>query len=384
MRIVVTGLIAQYPFGGVIWDYLHYLLGFRGLGHEVWYLEDSGAWPYDPIAQTYVADGRRNAARLQEILQKFGLGCHWVYRDGSTNRYWGAGEEVARDLVRNADLLVNVSGAAYLAGYEQGGCLWVYLDQDPLFTQVRLLTDARAAEGVLRHHCHFTLGLCVGRSGCLVPEAGLVWRKTLPPVALECWPFATEPPQLGYTTIMNWASYLPCFWQGMSFGQKDREFWRFRELPRLSRRVLTIAMGQGIGKRRPTQLLQELGWEIVEPDCVVPDEEKYQAFIRLSLAEWSVAKEGYVRSSSGWFSGRTACYLASGRPAIVEDTGWSEELPSGEGLFAFRTLEDCVGAMEAVESDYDSHRQKARVIAENYFEARRVCQELILEAGRPV
>jgi hypothetical protein len=383
VRIVVTGLIAQYPFGGVIWDYLHYLLGFQALGHEVYYLEDSGMWPYSVEGRTYGPDCTPNVASLAKILGRFSLGSHWVYRDGASGRYFGAGEEAARELVRASDVLVNVSGAADLSRYEPGSCLWVYLDQDPMFTQVGLLSKPAALDAVRRHHCHFTLGLCLGQPDCLVPDAGILWRKTLPPVSLEHWPFVPDPPSLGYTSILNWCSYDPCVWRGRRYGQKDREFWRFRRLPKASRRLLTMAMGEGPGAHRPTAALQALGWEILEPQEAVPDEESYQRFISSSRAEWSVAKEGYVRSRSGWFSGRTACYLASGRPAIVQDTGWSRFLPSGAGLFAFRRLRDCLAAMEAIEEEYLKHRVAARRIAQRYLEAASVCRELLLEAGRP-
>jgi hypothetical protein len=382
VRIVVTGLLGQFAFGGVSWDYIQYLLGFRALGHEVWYLEDSGAWPYDPVRQTHVADCVFNVNYLGSLMEEFGFGDRWIYRNGADQKFHGAGEAAARDLIKHGDLLVNVSSAGYLNDYEFGVKHRMFIDGDPMFCQVGLL-DPKNADYTARvraHDSHFTFGLCVGERDCLAPETGIAWKKTVQPIALDYWPFQEAEPVDRFSTVMNWASYLPVEWEGKRYGQKDLEFERFKTLPRLTSQRLEMAMGQGIGSKRPTQELRDLGWTIVEAGEVLPDHRSYHEFLRGSKAEWSVAKHGYVAGRTGWFSCRTACYLALGRPAVVQETGWSEHLPSGEGVIAFSTLEEAVTAIDDINDHYAEHQAAARALAVQYFEAKKVCADLLEQA----
>jgi hypothetical protein len=383
MKIVVTGLLAQYPFGGVTWDYIQYLLGFRALGHEVWYLEDSGVWPYDPVDQTYTEDCSRNVAALAQIMADFDLADRWIYRNGANGQFYGLGDSVARELLAHADVVANVSGAALLQDYELGSSHLMFLDGDPMFTQLGLVDETKPdyAANLRRYHSHFSFGLNIGQPDCLVPTGGIVWRPTVQPISLAHWPVAPQPPQRGYTTVMNWASYAPKAWQGHIYGQKDLEFQKFLDLPKYSPVTFELAMGQGPGRTRPTEKLRELGWTILEPDEIVPDYRRYHDFISDSRAEWSVAKHGYVQSRSGWFSCRTACYLAAGRPAVVQDTGWSRYLPDEGGVLPFRSIEECVAQIERIEKDYSQHQRLARALAEERFSAEKVCAALLRDAG---
>ena len=181
---------------------------------------------------------------------------------------------------------------------------------------------------------------------------------------------------------MNWSSYLPIEWQGKPYGQKDLEFQKFKSLPSLTPQRLEMAMGQGIGSKRPTEELRALGWIILEAGDVLPDYEKYHEFLRTSKAgEWSIAKHGYVAGRTGWFSCRTACYLALGRPAVVQETGWSDYIPSGDGVIAFSTMDEAVEAIADINDHYDEHQAAARALAEQYFEAKKVCADLLARAG---
>jgi hypothetical protein len=383
VRIVVTGLLGQYAFGGVTWDYIQYLLGFRALGHEVWYLEDSGTWPYDPVQETYHADCSYNTNYLNSIMTEFGLGDRWIYRNGADGKFHGAGEAAGRDLIKNGDLLVNVSSAGWLRDYEFGVKHQMFIDGDPMFCQVGLLDPKHAdyAARVRSHDSHFTFGLNIGGPGCLAPETGIRWKKTVQPVSLEHWPFQAGEPLDRFTTVMNWASYEPVEWAGKIYGQKDLEFEKFRDLPKRTPQPLEMAMGRGIGGRRPTEELRALGWTIHEAGVVLPDHLTYRDFLRTSKAEWSVAKHGYVAGLTGWFSCRTACYLALGRPAVVQETGWSDYIPAGQGVLAFSTLEEAVEAIADVNDHYAEHQAAARALAEQYFDARKVCADLLAQAG---
>jgi len=383
VRIVVTGLLGQYAFGGVTWDYLQYLLGFRGLGHDVWYLEDSGAWPYDPVRQTYGEDSTYNTDYLHGIMTEFGFGDRWIYRNGATGKFHGAGETAARDVIKNGDLLVNVSSAGWLKDYDFGVKHQMFIDGDPMFCQVGLLDPKNAdyAARVRAHDSHFTFGLNVGRPGCLAPETGIRWKKTVQPIALDQWPVQDDIVADRFTTVMNWSSYLPIEFEGKSYGQKDLEFEKFKLLPKQTPQRLEMAMGQGIGSKRPTEELRSLGWIILEAGDVLPDHRSYREFLRTSKAEWSVAKHGYVAGRTGWFSCRTACYLALGRPAVVQETGWSDTIPAGEGLLAFSTLEEAVAAIADINDHYAEHQAAARALAVQFFEAKKVCADLLAQAG---
>ena len=379
MRIIVTGLVGQYPFGGVIWDYLQYLLGFRALGHEVLYLEDSGAWPYDPEAGTITDDCSFALKSLHKIFGDFDLASSWVYRNGADGKFYGAGEKVARDWLRHGDLLVNVSSAGWLRDYDLRVGHKMFIDGDPMFCQIGLLdgSDPLYAGRLRDHDSHFTFGLSVGQPGCPVPVDGITWKPTVQPVVLEQWPQTPAPDEAPWTTVMNWASYKPKIWEGLPYGQKDLEFGKYTDLPKMSQAHLRIAMGLGVDGKRPAEKLKMLGWDLVEPQEVVPDHQAYRRFLQNSRGEWSVAKHGYVAAQTGWFSCRSACYLALGRPVVVEETGWSRHLPSGKGAIPFSTMAEAVEGLKQASLDYPSHSKAARSIAQEYFEAKKVCQDLI-------
>ena len=379
VRIIVTGLVGQYPFGGVIWDYLQYLLGFRALGHEVLYLEDSGAWPYDPEAGTVTDDCSFALRSLKKIFADFGIPDAWVYRNGADGKFHGAGEARARDWLRHGDLLVNVSSAGWLRDYDLRVGHRMFIDGDPMFCQIGLLdgSDPLYAGRLRDHDSHFTFGLSVGTTGCPVPTDGITWKPTVQPVAMDHWPQSPPPPKAPWTTVMNWASYRPKIWEGRPYGQKDLEFEKFLNLPALTPAKLRIAMGLGVDGKRPAERLRNLGWDLVEPQEVVPDHLTYREFLQSSVGEWSVAKHGYVAGQTGWFSCRSACYLALGRPVVVEETGWSRHLPAGKGALAFRDAAEAAEGIAQVSSDYPAHAQAARKMAVEFFEAKKVCQDLL-------
>jgi len=384
MRIVVTGLIGQYAFGGVTWDYIQYVLGFRALGHDVWYLEDSATWAYDPVKMEPSADCSHNVAYLGRIMEEFGMADRWIYRNEPDGRYYGITDEATVDrLLAESDILANVSGACWLRPATAKVKTKLFLDGDPMFTHIKLSRGSKDyIDRVAAHEKHYTFGLNVGKPGCLAPTSGYQWRPTVQPIALEWWdrelvPAADCPSRGTWTTVMNWASYKPEEFEGHTYGQKDVEFLRFAELPSRTTEPFVLAMGQGPGKSRPTAYLESQGWKIIEPDERIPDYKSYHDFLSNSKAEWSIAKNGYVVSNSGWFSCRSACYLAAGKPVVVQDTGWSEHLPSGNGALAFRTMEEAVAAIENIASDYEHHCQAARAYAREHFEAAKVCAELL-------
>jgi hypothetical protein len=224
------------------------------------------------------------------------------------------------------------------------------------------------------HDVHFSFGECLSTA---VPVTGHHWRPTRQPIVLSEWR-PTTPYREVFTTVMNWTSYKPVVYGNQSYGQKDLEFMRFRELPNLvAPTVLEIAVNAGKTRRTPRQLLAHRGWRVVDPAEVCPDLDTYRQYIESSKAEWSVAKNGYVLGQPGWFSCRSACYLAAGRPVAVQDTGFSAVLPVGNGLLAFRTVEEAVAAIKDIETNYARHAKAAREFAAAYFDADKVLARLI-------
>ena len=382
MRIIVTGLVAQYAFGGVAWDYLQYVEGFRQLGHDVFYLEDTETWPYDPVHATVSADCSYNVAYLAGVMDRLGLGDRWVYRTAPDGAYHGHSAEQTRQLCASADVFVNVSGCGWLRPEYAAIPKKLYIDTDPMFTQVGLSkADATEWQRVHAHDEHFTFAENIAAGDCRIPTVGLEWIPTRQPVVLDWFLPATTPPRDVFTTVMNWTSYKSCEYEGETWGQKDVEFMKFVDLPRCVGQPFEIACGKGPGHQRPTEFLQAHGWTIVEPDTKLPDLWTYRDYLRHSKAEWSIAKEGYVKSRSGWFSCRSACYLALGRPCVLQDTGWSRYYPTGDGLMAFDTLEEAVAGVMEINADYAHHTAEARRIVEQFFAAPVVLHQLLTQAG---
>jgi hypothetical protein len=382
MRIIVTGLVGQYAFGGVAWDYLQYVEGFRQLGHDVFYLEDTEMWPYDPVNNTISEDCRYNVKYLGEVMEKFGLADRWIYRNAPDGSYHGVSEAEAKKFCASADVYLNVSGCGWLRPEYLRIPKKIYLDSDPMFTQVVLVSGKQEIiDQVRAHDFHFTFAENISGGDCRVPKMGLNWMPTRQPIVLDWWQHEDEGagPKVRdvFTTVMNWVSYKGCEYEGETWGQKDVEFMKFIGLPQKTIQKFEIAMGMGPGMKRPTELLQEKGWQIIEPSEHLPDPWKYREYLRASKGEWSVAKEGYVKSRSGWFSCRSACYLALGRPCVLQDTGWSKIYPAGDGLFGFDTMDEAIAGIDSINADYIRHSAAARRLAEDMFDANKVLSAML-------
>jgi hypothetical protein len=378
LRIVVTGQMAQYPLGGVTWFYLHYVLGLARLGHDVWYFEDSGQWPYNPTADGLVEGCEYNVAYLDRVMTRFGLAGRWAYRFPWEAQWFGLGEDERREAIETADLLVNVSGTLERPWEYRAARRLAYVDTDPVFTQVKL---ARGQDDFRKlvdaHDVHFTYG---ERESDAVPDTGHRWLKTRAPVVLSEWRTDAEPREV-FTTVMNWTSHNSVEFGGIRFGQKNEEFQQFMELPGLvESQPLELALGSGKTQPPPRSLLKHKGWHLVDPNEVCPDLDSFRTYTETSKGEWGVAKNGYVRGQSGWFSERSARYLAAGRPVVVQETGFSDVLPVGEGILPFTTLEQAARGIREVERDYDRHAKAARSIAERYFNSDAILTRLVEEA----
>ncbi|HZI80829.1 MAG TPA: hypothetical protein VFD69_15010 [Vicinamibacterales bacterium] len=371
MKILLAGIIARYPFGGVTWCSLMYLLGLRDLGHEVFYVEDTGECIYDPVQNALTEDPSYGTALIRDALAPFGLEDRWsfVNYDGT---YHGAPREVLQRFCADADLFINLSGGAWFWRDEYARIpRKVFVDSDPVFTQLALAKGETWYVEFFKRFDHlFTFGANIGTPASSVPAAGFTWHKTWQPVTTGLWRSST-PPGDRFSTVMTWR------FESFSDvdGNKDREFVKFIDLPSRTPHRFELAVNG------PQTLLREHGWETVDAMAVSRTPWQYREFIQGSKGEFGVAKHAYVAHRSGWFSDRTECYLAAGRPALVQDTGWSAHLPHGEGLLAFSTPEEAIDGLERIAGDYARHARRAAEIAGDCFDAGRVLPRLLEVAG---
>lgn len=379
LRIVVLGYVVRGPLGGLAWHHLQYVLGLRALGHDVYFVEDSDDYPscYDPSRGVVDADpsyGLRFAARA---FKRLGLAERWCYHDAHAARWSGPLAPRVREVCESAELLLNLSGVNPLRAWTERAPARVFVDTDPAFTQIRHLTDPSACALAAAHNSFFTFAENVARDGCLVPRDGFAWRPTRQPIVLDAWPVTPGPPEGSWTTVMQWDSYRAREYGGRRYGMKSDSFAEYFELPARAGPVFEIALGS---EGAPRERLRAKGWRLRDPLEVTRDPWTYQEFVRASKAEWSVAKHGYAASRSGWFSERSAAYLASGRPVLTQETGFSDWLETGAGLLAFDTIEAALAGMAEIDGDYARHCRAARALAEEFFDARKVLTDLIERA----
>jgi hypothetical protein len=386
LRIIITGLVGLYPVGGVAWDYLQYLLGLERLGHDVYYYEDTWSWPYHPVEGQVTGEADYSVRFLAAFFARYApqLASHWHYvhlHDASHGMERAEFDRVAR----SADLFINVSGAGLFPDALSPRCLKVFLDTDPGYNQIMLSERfawsenvGRWCESVAAHDRHFTYAENIDGPDCLVPKLGFAWQTTRMPMCLDAWrPLANVPVAAGapWTTVMTWNAFKGrLIYRGVEYKSKGSEFEKLMDLPQRVAAPFQVAVG-GIGA--PLDRLATAGWDVVDGPATSLTPEHYQRFIAASRGEVSAAKHVYVAMRTGWFSCRSACYLASGRPVVVQDTGCSRVLPVGRGLMTFATADEAAAAIEVVEADYQAHARAAVEFAAVHLDAGRVLTEMI-------
>lgn len=320
LRIIVGGLVGQYPMGGVAWDYFHYILGLDQLGHDVYYHEDTWVWPYDPILQ-YPSDKADYTVKFFDdfftthaphLKEKW----HYVL---CKEKHFGMSAEKFAEVAKTADIFLNVSGACFIPDELGPQCLKVFLDTDPGYNQIMLCEKfawsqnvERRCRAVADHDRHLTYAENIYGDDCLIPHADFDWRPTRCVVTLPEWDSVRHTPipaDAPLTTIMTWDWFRgKLSYGGVEYFPKAAEFEKFMELPHRVKAPLTVALN---GLKAPTNQLTSAGWRIADAGAVTLTPAGYQKFIGNSAGEWSAAKNVYVATHSGWFSCRTACYLAS-------------------------------------------------------------------------
>lgn len=388
LRIIVGGMVGMYPVGGVAWDYLQYVLGLARLGHDVVYHEDTWSWPYHPLRNTYVDDGDYSAQFIGGFFARYApeLGGRWHYLHLHDTSY-GMTRADFDAFAADADLFINVSGACMIPQALSGRCIKVFLDTDPGYNQIMLSEKhawseniGRWCASVLAHDRFFTYAENIAGDDCLIPKLGIDWRTTRMPVVTDLWrAYASPDENAAWTTVMSWNTFKgPLTLGGREYFGKAPEFMKIMALPRQTQEPMEVAVG---GLRIPRDDLIAHGWRVVDAPRMSVTADAYRDYILGSRGELSVAKNVYVALRSGWFSCRSACYLAAGRPVIVQDTGFSRLLPADAGLYAFTTAAEAVDGLGEITADYARHARVAREIADACFDHRVVLERFIADCA---
>jgi len=377
-RVVVLGVFGQAPFAGMGWQVLHYLEPLRRLGWDVWYVEDTGEWPYDPVANTVSADPSYALRHIGAALERCGLPDKWVYRNGAEDgRLYGPGASSFAELLAGTDLLLNVTGASVLREEHMAVPIRLYLETDPVLPQIEVAKGNQFTVDALDSHTHWaTFGENIGAPDCGVPVPPYAYIPTRQPVVVEWWETSGGGGAV-YTTVANWKQTAKDVeWDGQVYTwSKDIAFAKVLDLP--SRVMPPLDLALATDDHEVVARLRSHGWGVVAAIPLSLDLDDYRAYIVGSRGEFTVAKDQYARLRSGWFSDRSACYLAASRPVVTQDTGFDKVIPTGKGLFAFSNLEEAAAAIEEIETDYERHARAALDLAHEHFDAVSVVSDLL-------
>jgi hypothetical protein len=375
-RVFICGALAQQPVGagGLAWAFLQYVLGFRRLGFDVYYLEHLAAEScIDENWQRTDFAASANAGFFTRVMRRFGLAERSALLEWDGERHVGLSRRELECLAPEVDLLVNLSGRFHLQSVLRAVRRRLYVDLDPGFTQIWQAQYGKDMnfDG---HDVHVTVGLDIGQPVCPFPTCGIRWQTTLPPVVLAEWA-TDEPAGAAYTTVGDWRGYSPVEWKGIWYGQKSEEFMRIIALPERAPAPLELCLAIHPEEPDRARLLAN-GWRLSDPRVHAADVDQYRDYVWRSRGELSAVKQGYAAGASGWFSDRSACYLAAGRPVVVQETGVSRHLPTGAGLLTFDGVDAAAAALAEVEHEYARHAAAARAIAREFLDSDRVLTRL--------
>jgi hypothetical protein len=400
LRTVVVGTVAGNPYAGMAWMHMQMAEGLRRLGHDAYYFEFTSDWPYDPLRQMKVDDSSYAVSYLTRVAESFGLRDRWAYRRSySDNEWFGLERACAEEILATADVVFNVAGATRLAKEQLKVGRWVYVGTDPVLHEIAYANGNRTVQTLIdEHHDSVTYGENIGTPASPLPPLPRLRARARQPVLLDAWA-ASLPPRNAFTTVTNWQQMgLDVEYCGEVYRwSKHHEFMKFVDLPGYTRQPIELAIN--LAARKPIRsddneavpavgivgdaraLLESKGWRLADAPLFTTNPWLYRDYITSSRAEFTVARDLNVRTCSGWFSERSACYLAAGRPVVTQDTGFGRTLPVGEGLFAFSTMENILAAFDAINTDYERHSRAAHAIAQEYFAAERVLTRLLHDLG---
>jgi hypothetical protein len=370
--IVIGGALAQKPRrGGHAWVLLQYLLGFKRLGWDVLFLDRLSRDADAPVAEL---------ESVERVLHGFGLDGQYALFHPETSEVLGLCRADVLERVRASALFLNVMGFINEGDVLERAGRRVFLDIDPGFPQ--MWRELGLHDAFAGHDAFVTIGENIGRADCAIPACGLKWITTPQPVVLEHWPVSMAGANCSFTSVVTWrGAYGPLEYMGHSYGLRVHEFRKFAALPSQSGLPFELALDIHPSETWDLELLWRGGWSLVDPRRVAGDPWTYQAFVRYSAAELGVAKNMYVASNSGWFSDRSICYLASGKPVLAQDTGFSQHYPCGSGLVPFATLDEAMEGARDINANYTRHARAARELAEEYFDSDKVLRRLLTKLG---
>ena len=383
-KIVLLGMMTKIPVAGAVWGTMHYLVGLERLGYEPYYVEAHARTPSMLMTNPDDDGSALAAAFIDRVMRRFGMGDRWAYHAlHDDDRIYGMSETALADLYRDAALIINYHGGTVPLDEHVATNRLVYLETDPVDTEIEVHDGNQATIEFLAAHCAFyTWGLNYGRPDCRVPMPRPFDFKPMPPVVVcDLWdsPPAAAGPR--FTTVGNWRQP----WRDVTFEgevyhwSKHLEWLKVLDLPARAGPRFELALASYDAEDR--RLLEEHGWVVEDAASISGDLDAYRRFVACSRGEFTVAKEQNVRLRSGWFSERAAQYLAAGRPVITQDTGFGSFLPTGRGLFAFAGCADAAAAVAAVEADHEGHCRAARDLAREWFDYSRVLPSMLAELG---
>lgn len=385
-KIIVMGFMAGCPIAGVVWQHVHYIVGLQRLGHEVYYIEDSARLPYDPVAYEVNESYRYAAKILKQLATEFGFEGRWAYcaRYLKTPECAGLSLSRIRELYLEADAILNVCGAQEMNEDLLKSDRIIYVESDPGVEQMKVDNAGGEVPDYLKqHHSLFTFGELVGAPDFPVPTHGVRWLPTRQPVVTDFWYTEGAPrPDAKFTSVANWntSGRKDVIWRGSTYlWSKSLEFLKFVEAPTRSGESFELATV--INDAHALSRFESNHWTFTDPNPISIDMHQYCDYLRGSKGEFTVAKDQYVRLNTGWFSDRTACYLACGRPAITQQTQFTKLYGGQKGLLAFETLDDIAEAVKSINLDYQAHCKAAHEIAVEVFEATKVLASLLERAG---
>jgi len=379
--IVVSGALGNKPGnGGNAWSRLSWVRGFQDLGFDVYLVEQiAGAASVAADSVDGAKEPNCTLTYFEEVVAAFDLRARSALVSGDGAALCGLTTSEIEEVAAEADLLLNIGGHLTAPPLRRAAKRSAYFDDDPGYTQFWQATGEIDLRG---HDFYFTIGANIGEAGCGIPTGGVRWRHTRPPVTLWDWPVCKAGDRNRLTTVASWRGpYGPVVHDGTTFGLKVHEFRKVVELPDRAPQEFEIALDIDPADQKDQDLLGRHHWRIVDPQKVARDPAQFRSYVQASGGEFSVAQGIYVQTGSGWFSDRTVRYLASGKPALVQDTGFSHLLPVGEGLMAFRTIDDAADGARQIACNYERHCEAARQIEETYFDSRMVVGELIDQVG---
>lgn len=385
-RIVVMGFMGSMPIAGVIWQHVHYMVGLQRLGHDVYYIEDSARLPYNPETFEVSEDFGYAAKILSRLAAEFDFKDRWAYCARYLQKSPTAGISIKkiRRLYREADAILNICGAQEFNHDLLASDRILYVESDPGVEQIKIDNGVRSTiDYIGRHHALFTFGENIGTKSFPVPLHGFKWLPTRQPIVTDLWQTSRSPARVAvFTSIANWSTsgQKDIVWRGKKYlWSKSREFLRFVPAPKKAGETFELATNMNDARTRAR--FEGKAWRLVSPEQMSVDYWLYRDYVQGSKGEFTVAKDQYVRLHTGWFSDRSACYLAAGRPVITQETGFTRNYGGDTGLLAFRSLSDIVDAVEKINADYKRHSRAAREIARTVFEAETVLRSLLDRAN---